>query len=252
MKYIKIILILTFCSTLLYGANQKRATLIVTVLKARIYKKPSAFTRQVGRLVFGAYVNIDGLVGQWVKVSFKIRKRGKTKKIKGYIHMFSLIDELHFRRQAESLKIKRNREMTRGRGVKCFDEEDEVASATKGFSEEYEIRPTHDDSDLFNDEEVAATTKGFINEEDELTAAPKGFSVNNEFTSGSTGFNRDVEKQYRKKHQKYRYDLVDKIDQRDIPNLYSWLKPWWKKAKLGKYGPYNPYNKRKNNRRSNR
>ncbi|GMT49694.1 MAG: hypothetical protein IEMM0008_1233 [bacterium] len=66
MTHIKIMVILIFCSTLLYGANRNRESLIVTVNKARIYKKPSAFTKQVGRLAFGAYVSIDGLVGQSV------------------------------------------------------------------------------------------------------------------------------------------------------------------------------------------
>ncbi|GMT49693.1 MAG: hypothetical protein IEMM0008_1232 [bacterium] len=135
--------------------------------------------------------------------------------------MFSFINELHFRRQAETLRERRNRQTTRGRGVRCFDENDEVASATKGFSEEDEVRgSSKDDSDLFNDNELAATTEGFyevderdgIGEQDEVIYSSKGFSVNNELTSHSTGFNRNVEKQYSKSHRKYRYDLVNKID----------------------------------------
>ncbi len=226
MKYIKILLILIFCSTVLYGAKKAEETLIVTVNKARIYKKASAFTKQVGRMAFGAYIRIEGTEGNWVKLSFRVRnKKGNLKKINGYVNKFSLIDEEGFKRQAESAKDRKSRETAKKYGKPSkFSEDDEVAAATKGFSEE---------------DETAAATKGF-SEDDEITAGSKGFSEEDEVTAGSKGFNKDVEAQYKKKHPKYKYDLVNKIDNWDAPNLYALLKPWWKPAKLGKYGPYNP------------
>ncbi len=225
MKQIKILLILIFCSTVLYGAKKGEGTLIVTVNRARIYKKASAFSKQVGRLAFGAYIKIEGQEGQWVKLSFNVReKSGDLKKVKGYIHLKSLINEENFKRQAESVKERKDREVKKGTGVTPFSEDDEIAAATKGFSEE---------------DETAAATKGF-SEDDEITAGSKGFSEEDEVTAGSKGFNKDVEAKYKKEHPKYKYNLVNKIDNRDTPNLYAVLKPWWKKAKLGKYGPYNP------------
>ncbi|HEO65500.1 MAG TPA: hypothetical protein ENI73_06465, partial [Spirochaetes bacterium] len=126
---IRTIFILVFCSTLLYGANQRRVTLIITVKNARIQKKASAFTRQLGRLAFGSYITIEGTEGYWVKLSFKIRKKnGALKKIKGYIHGQSLINEEAFKRQAESIKMRKNREFKAGKVVKPFNEEDEIAA----------------------------------------------------------------------------------------------------------------------------
>lgn len=84
-----------------------------------------------------------------------------------------------------------------------------------------------------------------FSEEEEIAASTKGFSEEEEIAASTKGFNKDVEGKYKKQHPKYRYDLVDRINnQGDVPNLVSAYKSWRQQGSLGEYSQFNALNKK--------
>lgn len=273
-KKFKLIMLILFLSTFISGAEQK--ILFVTHQKTRVYQYPSAFSKQITRLPYGVILNVQEMTSSWVKIIIPEKNINGYIHVDALIDRDTFLRQEKSIEKRETKLLTRGKkgfseENVVASGTKGFSENDELTAGTKGLSEDNEI--TAGTKGLSEQDEITAGLKG-LTEEDEITAAVKGlnnksqiktaiyklenenkkingikrFSEKDEIGSGTKSlsieeqarskkdFNDDIEKEYKKVHQGYRYDLVDQIeingDISDRGNLYQ---KWRSEGKLGEF-----------------